>query len=94
LVVDGVGDGGHRCLRSAWSDDFRGLVVRCVAVVGPAEDVGGAAFAERAGEGVAQLLVVVFEAADALGGGVQALEQRGVAGALPLGRDRGRRGGW
>jgi hypothetical protein len=41
--VDGVGDGGHRCLRSAWSDDFRGLVVRCVAVVGPAEDVGGAA---------------------------------------------------
>ena len=41
----------------------------------------------RGGRRVTQLLVVVFEAVDALGGGVQGLQQRGVAGALPLGWD-------
>ena len=92
LVLDGVGDGGREGSRSAWPDEFRGFAVRRVVPAGVAEDVGGAAFAEGAGEGVTQLLIVVFEAVDALGGGVQALQQRGVAGALPLGWD-GLRGG-
>ena len=49
------------------------------------EDVGDAVFAKCTGEDVTELLVVVFESADAVGGGVQALQHRGVGGALTLG---------
>jgi hypothetical protein len=92
-VVDGVGGDGCEGLYSARADEFRGFAVRRVALGGVAEDVGGSAFAEGAGEGVAQLLVVVLEAADALGGGFEPPQQGGVAGALPLGWDGGLCGG-
>lgn len=92
-VVVGVGVGGRWWLFSARSDEFRGFAVRRVAVASFAEDVGDAVFAECTGEGVTELLVVVFESADAVGGGVQALQQRGLGGALTLGWGSGRRRG-
>ena len=88
-VVDGVGGGGRWWLFSAWSDEFRGCAVRRVAAASFAEDAGDAVFAKCTGEGVTELLVVVFESADAVGGGVQALQQRGLGGALMLGRGSG-----
>ena len=68
---------------SARSNDLRGFSVRRVAAVGLPEDFGGPAFAEGAGEGVAELLVFGFQAADAIGGGFQPLQQRGAGCALP-----------
>jgi hypothetical protein len=58
---------------SARSNEFRGFAVRRVVVASLAEDVGDSVFTECVGEGVTELLVVVFESADAVGGGVQAL---------------------
>src|ERR1044071_7402475 len=74
---------------SAGPDHFRVVAVRRVAAVTSAEDGGGPAVPERCGQGVAELAVVVLEPRDAVGGGVQAAQQRGVGGALPIGRDRG-----
>jgi len=90
-VVGSVGDVGRWCLRSAWSDEFHGLSVRRVVPAVPAGDVGGAVLTERAGEGVAELVVVVLEAVDALGCGLQARQQRGLGGALTFGWDSGPR---
>jgi hypothetical protein len=92
-VVDGVGGGEHWWLFSARSNEFHRFAVRRVAAASFAEDVGDAVFAKCAGEGVPELLVVVFESADAVGGGVQALQQRGLGGALTLGWGSGRRRG-
>jgi hypothetical protein len=92
-VVDGVGGGEHWWLFSARSNEFHRFAVRRVAAASFAEDVGDAVFAKCAGEGVPELLVVVFESADAVGGGVQALQQRGLGDALTLGWGSGRRRG-
>ena len=56
--MNGVGSGGREGLCSARVDEFRGLAARRVALGGVAEDVGGSAFAEGAGEGVGGLGVV------------------------------------
>ncbi len=77
---------------SARSNDLRGFSVRRVAAVGLPEDFGGPAFAEGAGEGVAELLVFGFQAADAIGGGFQPMQQRGAGCALPA-WNRGAPGG-
>jgi hypothetical protein len=58
--------------RSARPDDFRRVLLRRVAAVHLAGHFEGPAFAERPGEGVAELLVVGFQAADAGGGGLEA----------------------
>jgi len=50
LVVDGVGDGGQRRPCSAWSDEFRGVAVRRVAVRGWVEDARLSLLAEGGGE--------------------------------------------
>jgi hypothetical protein len=54
----------------------------------PAEDVGGAVFTECAGEGLAELLVVVLEPADAVGGGVQAQQREASQRDVPESESR------
>src|SRR5258708_22156903 len=63
---------------------------RVAAVCVPA-DLGCPAFAGGAGQGVAELLVFLFQAADAVGGGFQAAQQRSGGCALPAGN---RAGSW
>jgi hypothetical protein len=46
--------------------------------------------AERLGERVAKVVVLLFQSRDAFGRGVQAAQQGGVGGALAVGDD----GGW
>jgi hypothetical protein len=58
--------------RSARPDDFRRVLLRRVAAVHLAEHFDGSPFAERSGEGVAKLLVVCFQVADAGGGRLEA----------------------
>ena len=60
--------------------------------MGLPEDFGGPAFAEGAGQGGAELMVFGFQAADAIGGGFQPLQQRGAGCALPA-WNRGAPGG-
>src|SRR5262250_3309043 len=79
--------------RSAWPDDFRRVSLRRVAAVHLAGHFEGSAFAERPGEGVAELLVVCFQVADAGGGRLEAAQQRGIRCALPLWRNLRRRSG-
>ena len=62
--------------------------VRRVAV-GLAKNSRSPALAERAGESVAEPLVVGLQMADASGGRFQAAQQRRVGGALPLRRRGG-----
>jgi len=68
---------------------FGWLFVRRVAGVGVTEDGGMAAVSECCGQSVAEPAVVVLELGDAVGGGSQAVGQRGVRGPLPVGRHRG-----
>ena len=79
--------------RSARPGDFRRVLLRRVAAVHLAENFDGPAFAERSGEGIAELLVVCFQATDAGGGRLEAAQQRGIRCALPLGRNLRRRSG-
>ena len=58
--------------RSARPDDFGRVLLRRVAAVHLAEHFDGSAFAEGSGEGVAELLVVCFQVADAGGGRFEA----------------------
>jgi hypothetical protein len=58
--------------RSARPNDFRRVLLRRVAAVHLAEHFDGPAFAERPGEGIAELLVVCFQATDAGDGRLEA----------------------
>jgi hypothetical protein len=61
---------------SARPDDRGGFLPRRVACV--AGDIVGSALPKGLGERLAQLLVLCFQPLDALGGGLQSPQQRGV----------------
>lgn len=75
---------------SAGPDDRYGFLSRRVA--GAADDVRRPAFSEGQGERLAELPVLLLQSSNALGGGLQPLQQRGVGGALPVGNRPARRG--
>jgi transposase len=68
---------------SAGPDDRGSFLLRRVA--GVTRQVGGAPFAVREGECLAQLPVLGFQLLVALGGRLQASQQGGVGGSLPVG---------
>ena len=77
---------------SAWFEiRARWVVRRVVAGCATPGDGGLAVLAECLCERGAQLLVVLLESADPVGGGLQAAQQRGVGGSLPF---RWRSGRW
>jgi len=87
-VVDGVVDAAVEGSESARPDEFRGCPPGRVAACAGAGDAGCSCGTEGFGEGLAQLVVVSLELAQACGRGFQPAQQGCVAGALSL---RGRR---
>ncbi len=79
-VADGVFDAW-----SAGADDGGGFCCRRVAVI--SVNGVGSLLTERVGQRLTELVVFGLQVLDALGSGLQSLEQGGIGGALPI-RDR------
>jgi hypothetical protein len=69
--TDSVVDVGLRAPCSVGSNNSAGFLLRRVAFDGLAEDVGCPAFPQSLGQGLAEVSVVLLQASDALGGGLE-----------------------